>query len=143
MSTWATDRLDALIAGATPPLVVSKLELGTLDAWGEGWVRKRWNAKPELMNADGSMFGGYLAALGDQMLAFAVMTVLPADNLFRTANLAVSFYKVGRGDMDIEAKVISKTRQMITVRATFTSPEGVLLAEATAQQFLMPTASPK
>ena len=77
------------------------------------------------------------------MLAFAVMTVLPADNLFRTANLAVSFYKVGRGDMDIEAKVISKTRQMITVRATFTSPEGVLLAEATAQQFLMPTASPK
>ena len=143
MSTWATDRLDALIAGATPPLVVSKLELGTLDAWGEGWVRKRWTAKPELMNADGSMFGGYLAALGDQMLAFAVMTVLPADNLFRTANLAVSFYKVGRGDMDIEAKVISKTRQMITVRATFTSPEGVLLAEATAQQFLIPMVSPK
>ena len=143
MSTWATQRLDALITGAALPAVVKKLELGTLDSWGEGWVRKHWSAKPDLMNVDGSMFGGYLAALADQMLAFAAMTVLPADHLFRTANLAISFYKVGRGDMDIEAKVISKTRQMIAVRATFTSPEGVLLAEATAQQFLMPMVSPK
>lgn len=140
MSTWATDRLDALIAGAAPPPVVKKLELGTLDSWGEGWVRKRWHAKPDLMNVDGSMFGGYLAALADQMMAFAVMTVLPAEHLFRTANLSVSFFKVGRGDMDIEAKVISQTRQMVAVRATFTSPDGILLAEASAQQILLPIA---
>jgi uncharacterized protein (TIGR00369 family) len=138
MTTWATNRLDALIAGATPPTVVTKLELGTLDAWGEGWVRKRWVAKPDLMNVDGSMFGGYLAALADQMLAFAAMTVLPGDHMFRTTNLTVSFFKIGRDDMDIEAKVVSQTRQMIAVRATFTSPEGLLLAEATAQQFLIP-----
>lgn len=141
MTTWATQRLDALIAGALPPPVVSKLELGTLDAWGEGWVRKRWTAKPDLMNVDGSMFGGYLAALADQVLAFAAMTVLPADTVFRSANLSVSFFKIGRGDMDIEAKVISQSRQVIAVRATFTSPEGVLLAEASAQQFL--TSMPK
>jgi acyl-coenzyme A thioesterase PaaI-like protein len=97
MTTWATDRLDALIAGATPPPVVEKLELGTLDAWGEGWVTKLWTSKPDLLNSDGSMFGGYLAALADQMLAFAAMTVLPGDHMFRTANLAVSFFKVGRG----------------------------------------------
>jgi acyl-coenzyme A thioesterase PaaI-like protein len=42
--------------------------------------------------------------------------------------------------MDIEAKVVSQTRQMIATRVTFKSLEGVLLAEATAQQFLMPMA---
>jgi acyl-coenzyme A thioesterase PaaI-like protein len=68
------------------------------------------------------------------------MTVLPADHVFRTTNLSVSFFKVGRGDMDIEAKVISQSRQMIAVRATFTSTEGVLLAEASAQQILTPMA---
>jgi uncharacterized protein (TIGR00369 family) len=138
MSTWATQRLDALVAGATPPPVVAKLELGTLDSWGDGWVKKRWVAKPDLMNVDGTMFGGYLAALADQMLAFAAMTVLPADHLFRTANLSVSFFKLGRGDMDIEAKVIASSRQIITVRATFTSLDGALLAEANAQQILTP-----
>jgi uncharacterized protein (TIGR00369 family) len=136
--TWATQRLDALIAGAPPPKLVTKLELGTLDAWGEGWVTKIWRAKSDLLNEDGSMFGGYLAALADQMLAFAAMTVLPADHMYRTTNLAVSFFKVGRGDMDIEAKVVSKSRQMIACRVTFTSSDGVLLAEATAQQFLIP-----
>ena len=141
MSTWATQRLDALIAGAALPAVVTKLELGTLDSWGEGWVRKQWSAKPDLMNVDGSMFGGYLAALADQMLAFAAMTVLPADFVFRTANLSVSFFKVGRGDMDIEAKVVSQSRQMIACRVTFMSTEGVLLAEATAQQILVPMVS--
>jgi uncharacterized protein (TIGR00369 family) len=140
MSTWATQRLDALVAGATPPPVVTHMELGTLDAWGEGWARKKWVAKPELMNSDGSMFGGYLAALADQMLAFAAMTILPGDHFFRTTNLSVSFFKLGRGDMDIEAKVISQSRQMIAVRATFTSPDGILLAEASAQQILTPMA---
>jgi uncharacterized protein (TIGR00369 family) len=138
MSTWATQRLDELVAGAKPPPVVAKLDLGTLDSWGEGWAKKHWTAKPDLMNIDGTMFGGYLAALADQMLAFATMTVLPADNVFRTANLSVSFFKLGRGDMDIEAKVISQSRQMIAVRATFMSPEGVLLAEASGQQILTP-----
>jgi uncharacterized protein (TIGR00369 family) len=138
VSTWATQRLNALASGVPGPAIVQKLELGTLDAWGEGWVRKRWVSKPDLMNDDGSMFGGYLAALADQMLAFAAMTVLPADHLYRTTNLAVSFFKVGRGDVDIEAKVVSQSRQMIACRVTFVSPEGVLLAEATAQQFLVP-----
>jgi uncharacterized protein (TIGR00369 family) len=138
LSTWATQRLHALASGVPGPAIVQKLELGTLDAWGEGWVRKRWVSKPDLMNDDGSMFGGYLAALADQMLAFAAMTVLPADHLYRTTNLAVSFFKVGCGDMDIEAKVVSQSRQMIACRVTFVSPEGVLLAEATAQQFLVP-----
>lgn len=32
MSTWATERLDSLVAGVPGPKIIQKLELGTLDA---------------------------------------------------------------------------------------------------------------
>ncbi|MBO9545486.1 PaaI family thioesterase [Caulobacter sp.] len=137
--TWATERLDELKAGAaTPPPIVQTLRLGLIDDWGEGWVRKSWTPAPELATADGSLFGGYLAALADQVLAFAAMTVVPGDRLFRTVNLQVNFLKIAReGPLAIEAKVVARTRQLITARAEFRREDGVLIAEATAQQIVM------
>jgi uncharacterized protein (TIGR00369 family) len=137
--TWATDRLDALKAGtATPPPIVETLKLGLIDDWGPGWVRKSWRPAPELATADGSLFGGYLAALADQVLAFAAMTVVPHDRLYRTVNLQLNFLKVGRGGpLAIEARVVAQTRQLITARAEFRREDGVLIAEATAQQILL------
>lgn len=137
--TWATERLDALKAGtATAPPIVETLKLGLLDDWGEGWVRKSWAPEPELQTADGSLFGGYLAALADQVLSFAAMTVTPGDMHYRTTNLQMNFVRVGRSQpLKIEARVVSKTRQMITVRAEFRREDGELIAEATAQQLLM------
>jgi uncharacterized protein (TIGR00369 family) len=119
--------------------VVETLRLGALDDWGEGWVRKSWAPAPELRTADGSLFGGYLAALADQVLAFAAMTVTPADKGFRTVNLQVNFLRVGRErPLAIDARVVAHTRQMITVRAEFRREDGELIAEATAQQLLTP-----
>ncbi len=137
--TWATDRLNSIKAGtATPPPVVQTLKLGLLDDWGEGWVRKSWSPSPEIATADGSMFGGYLAALADQILAFTAMTVTPHDRLYRTVNLQLNFMKVGRNHpLAIEGRVVAHTRQLITVRAEFRRPDGVLIADATAQQILM------
>ena len=113
------------------------MRLGTLDAWGEGWARKRFEADAAQLNADGSLFGGLIAALADQMLAFAAMTVVPGDHLFRTTNLSVSFFKLGRRQpIDIEARVIARSRQRIHVRAEFRDTEGALLAEASGQQVL-------
>jgi len=138
--TWGTDRLEGLKAGAgEPPPIVRTLRLGLIDDWGEGWVRKSWTPHADLATADGSLFGGYLAALADQVLTFAAMTVAPDDMHFRTLNLQVNFIRIGRnGPLGIEAKVVARTRQMITVRAEFRREDGELLAEATAQQLLMP-----
>lgn len=137
--TWATDRLDALKAGgAKIPPVVETLKLGLIDDWGPGWVRKSWSPSPELATSDGSMFGGYLAALADQVLAFAAMTVVPEDRLYRTVNLQLNFMKIGRSHpLDIQARVVTHTRQLVTVRAEFRRDDGVLIADATAQQILM------
>ncbi len=137
MATWATQRLDALVAGAEPPPLVRTIRLGTLDSWGQGWARKRFEPDADHLNGDGSLFGGLIAALADQMLAFAAMTVVPGDHLFRTTNLSLSYFKLGRRQpVDIEAQVIAQSRQLIHVRAEFRSTEGALLAEASAQQML-------
>ncbi len=137
MATWATARLDALIAGAPPPPVVATMRLGTLDAWGDGWARKRFEPEADQLNSDGSLFGGLIAALADQMLAFAAMTVVPGDHLFRTTNLAVAYFKLGkRQPIDIEARVAAQSRQLIHVRADFRTADGELLADASAQQVL-------
>lgn len=137
--TWATDRLDALKAGtATLPPIVQTLKLGLIDDWGEGWVLKSWSPSAELATADGSLFGGYLAALADQVLAFAAMTVVANDRLFRTANLQMNFLRVGRSHpLAIEARIVAQTRQLITARAEFRREDGALIADATAQQILM------
>ncbi len=138
--TWATDRLDALKGGtADLPPIVRTLRLGLIDDWGEGWVRKSWCPTAELATADGSLFGGYLAALADQVLAFATMTVVPNDRVFRTVNLQMNFLRVSRdAPLTIEARVVAQTRQLVTVRASFFREDGVLVAESTAQQMLLP-----
>lgn len=137
--TWATDRLEALKSGmASVPPIVETLKLGLLDDWGEGWVRKSWAPAPELKTADGSLFGGYLAALADQVLSFVTMTVVPDGMLYRTTNLHMNFLRVGRTQpLKIEAHIVAQTRQMITVRAEFRRQDGELIAEASAQQFVM------
>ncbi len=136
--TWATDRLDAILAeGFEPPQVVTTLRLGLFDAWGPGWVRKSWVPTPEILHEDGSLFGGHLAALADQVLAFAAMTVAPDEAHFRTVNLHLQFVKVGRAHpLEIEARVVARSRQLITVAADFRRADGELIATATAQQVL-------
>lgn len=142
--TWATERLDALVRGeAEPPPVVTTLRLGTLDAWGEGWARKRWEPSPEVMNGDGSMFGGYLAALADQMLTFPAMTVVEAASAFRTTDLQVRFFRLVRAEpLRIEGRVVARTKSLITVEVEFRRDDGELVAKASGLQFVIPYPSP-
>lgn len=133
---WASERLDDLVAGTVePPAVTRTLQLGLLDAWGPGWTRKRWEPSPDLLNGDGSLFGGYLAALADQMLAFAAMSVLPDQATFRTTNLQMQFFRIGAAHaLDLEARVVAQTRRLISAEVDFRRPDGVLIARGGGQQ---------
>jgi uncharacterized protein (TIGR00369 family) len=125
--------------GVVLPPVTQTLRLGTLDAWGPGWIRKSWTPDPDLLNVDGSLFGGCIAALADQALTFAAMTVVPDGMVFRTLNLSVRFHRVGKAEpLRIEGKVTSQTRQIISVSVELLRPDGKPIAEASAQQFLQP-----
>src|SRR5260370_16746441 len=140
--TWATQRLDELVNGQGNNLrpVIQTLRLGALDEWGVGWLKKRWQPHPGLLNVDGSLFGGYIAALADQALAFAAMTVVPGDRVFRTINLNVNFIRVGRAHpVEIEAVVVAQPDRMLTVRPTLKRSDAVLIADASAHPPLQPS----
>ena len=139
--TWATDMLDNMKRGTHPvPPVVDTLQLGLIDDWGTGWVKKTWRVKPDLLQLDGTLFGGYIAALFDQALAFATMTVVEDDETYRTANLNISFMTLSRSeDLTLEAKVVHRSRRLVTVEATLSTLTGEVRSIATAQQVITKT----
>lgn len=138
--SWGAERLEQLKFKAVDLVPVAKtLQLGGLDDWSPGRVVKRWMPSADVLNADGSMFGGHIAALADQMLAFAVMSVLADGLAFRTVNLAVQFFKVGHAHpLLIESRVTAQSRSLIATEADFCREDGVLIARASAQQMLIP-----
>ncbi|MCW5724447.1 MAG: PaaI family thioesterase [Maricaulaceae bacterium] len=115
------------------PEVVRKLKLGGVDEWGPGYVTKRWRTVEWARNPDGTLFGGYIAALFDQMTSLAGLTVLEDGESTRTARLDVDFLRPVTGVYaDIDARVVNKSRSMVHVDATMATGEGKLAARARA-----------
>ena len=134
--TWATEMLDNMKRGTHPaPPIVKTLRLGLIDDWGEGWVEKSWQPDEDLLQADGTMFGGYIAALFDQAFAFATMTVIGDHEAYRTSNLNVSFLSLSRSEpITLRADVVARSKRLITLDGRMLSPTGTIRAIATAQQ---------
>lgn len=134
--TWATDMLNNMKLGTHPvPLVTQTLKLGLIDDWGEGWIRKSWSSQPEFMHPDGTLFGGYIAALFDQALALATMTVVQDDETYRTTNLNISFLSLSQSEtVTLDARVVSRSRRLISLEAKMLGSNDQVRAMATAQQ---------
>ncbi|ACG78932.1 conserved hypothetical protein [Phenylobacterium zucineum HLK1] len=136
-----TDTLDSIVRGeARPQPVHETLRLGGVDAWGENWVRKVWRPTPEVLFADGRMFGGYIAALADQMLAYSAYTVIPEGRAFTTVNLQVQMLGQARGQpLVIEARVAHANRSIISTECELRRlDDNGLVAKAVAQQLVIP-----
>lgn len=141
---WAIDRLNRLKSKEAPLVAVAEtLRLGGLDDWSEGRASKRWVPCEAVLNVDGSMFGGHIAALADQMMAFAAMSVVPDGSAFRTINLNLQFFKVGRAHpLQIESRVTAQTKSLISVEVDFLREgDGMLIARGAAQQMVLPIAA--
>ena len=134
--TWATEMLENMKRGTHQvPRVTQTLKLGLIDDWGDGWVRKTWSPEPEFMHPDGTLFGGYIAALFDQVFALAAMTVVAEDEAYRTSNLNLSFLSLSRSErLCLEAHVVSRSRRLITLEAKMLGADKKVRALATAQQ---------
>ncbi len=134
--SWAIEILNNMKTGTHQvPRVAEYLKLGLIDDWGEGWIRKSWPLQREFLHSDGTLFGGYIAALFDQAFAFASMTVIGDDEAYRTSNLSVSFLSLSRSEpVNIEARVISRSRRLITLEAKMLGSDEAVRAVATAQQ---------
>jgi uncharacterized protein (TIGR00369 family) len=137
MAHWH-ERLDQLVAGTAPkPPHVETLELPQIKGWLPGRVWTQWTVDPKLFHNGGAAFGGFLAALADQALGLATMSVLEDGEVFTTSDLRVSFFRpVARGSLHIEAQVIHRGRGMVQAEVVFTRDDGKVAGKATATQVI-------
>ncbi len=138
--TFATDRLNDLVSGkATLPRVTTCLKMGGLDSWEPGMVRKTYQLHDDFKHPDGTLYGGYLSALADQMATFAAMTVIPDGHLWRTQNLEIDFFRLIRGEtLTAVGRVRNHGTTLIHTVIEFIREDNKCAAEARGTLFLTP-----
>lgn len=121
-----------------PPHVHSlKLYDGKLTEIGDGRITYEWAVNPDYMNP-ASVFGGYLATLADQTCSFALMTLLPDDQNFTTADLNIHYFRpVTEGTITCVGEVVNLSRNQAYVEATFTNDAGKIVLKARAVERLL------
>ncbi len=138
MALWG-EKLDQIVAGTAGPKppCVETLDLPQLKGWLPGRVWTQWKVDPKTFHLGGAVFGGFLAALADQMLGLVTMSVLEAGEAFTTSDLRISFFRpVARGLLHIEAHVVHRGRGMVQAEVVLTRDDGKVAGKATATQVI-------
>lgn len=135
MGRWS-GILDASLAGRDEARHLRILRLPTLDGWERGRVWTSCRVEADLLTPVAeSLFGGYIAALADHILANAVFTVLEETEAFATAELHVHFLRPARrGALEVEARVVTRGRRSAYCEATIHGEGDKLIARAGATQ---------
>ena len=113
--------------------VAADADLGTIDL--------RFEARPDFRNPGGTIQGGFVAAMLDDLLGSAVL--VKSDGAFFTAtiDLNVQFVApVHPGAVFGHGRVVSMGRSIAFAAGELRDSEGALLATATASARLVPTA---
>jgi uncharacterized protein (TIGR00369 family) len=98
-----------------------------------GWIRTRFQARPEFRNPVGNIQGGFLAAMLDDTLGPALGSTLADDQFAPTLELKVSFLRPARvGTLLGEGRVLSRGGTIAFLSGELTSESGELIAAATA-----------
>lgn len=141
MNRWS-EILDASVAGRDDARHLEVLRLPTLEGWEPGRVWAKCRVESDLLTpVVESLFGGYIAALADHVLACAVFTVLKDDEAFATSELHVHFFRPAReGVLEIEARVVTRGRRSAYCDSTIVDDEGRLIARAGATQWIRASA---
>lgn len=140
MPSWSKilARIEAQDTEKAPPHVHAlDLYAGRLTVEGEGRILYVWDVDPRYMNP-ASVFGGYLATLADQTCSFALMTMLPDEQNFTTADLNLHFFRpVTGGKLYCRGEVLNLSRSQAYVEAVFTNDAGKLVLKARAVEKLI------
>jgi uncharacterized protein (TIGR00369 family) len=136
---WS-DLLDSIVSrSATPPPVVTALRMPPIDGWERGRVWGEWKVDPDMLNAAGTVFGGYFSVLADGFLGLAMMSTLADEEWFTTSDLRVSFFRpVTKGTLQMAAEVLNRGRRMAHCECIFVNDDDKVVAKATATQVITP-----
>lgn len=137
MGYW-DDLLNSMVAGtAQPPPYVLTLGTTRMKRWEPGRVWCEWAVNPALFQDLNALFGGFAAALADEVLGFATMTILAEDELFITADLNVSFHRFIKGGfLHFEGKIVQREKRAAKAEVVITTNDGTIVAQASARQII-------
>ena len=137
MSHWK-ELLDGFVAREVSlPSHARILRIPLIDGWEPGHVWCLWKVDPELIQPQGSLFGGCISAVADEMLGLATASLLSDGESFITSDSRVHFFRPVRGgELRIDATVIHKGRSIAHAEVTFTNADGELVAKAGASQMI-------
>jgi uncharacterized protein (TIGR00369 family) len=106
----------------------------------DGWIRIRFEGRPEFVNPAGYIQGGFLAAMLDDTMGPA-MFVYSEGRLFTpTIEMHVSFLSPARpGPIYGEGQVVQAGKSIAFLEGKLTDLAGTVLARATATSRLVPS----
>jgi uncharacterized protein (TIGR00369 family) len=136
-TTWQ-NRLDMIVEGKVEkPEIVNLMRLPDIDEWALGKIKTHWQVDEAFFSIGGSLFGGYIASLADQVLSHTTLTILDEDKFFRTISLDVEFYKpIKKGILNITGIVVHKSKTRVHCQVTFEQNDK-LMAQAKGIQQLV------
>ena len=125
--------------GITMPPVAKLLGWRVLDARpAEGWLKLRFDGKPDFCNPAGFIQGGILTAMLDDTMGPAVLVMTEGKSYTTTVSLTVNFLASAKpGPIIGEATVTQLGKTIAFVEGKLTAEDGTLLATATAVERLL------
>jgi uncharacterized protein (TIGR00369 family) len=119
----------------------------TLLGWEEislepGRVLVRFNAREEFCNPQGTVQGGFLAAMLDDAMGPAIFSLLDAGQAAPTLEMKVTYLRPARpGPLVAEGRVAHKTRGIAFLEGTLMREDSIVIATATATARILPAAN--
>ncbi len=122
------------IAGGGIPLPPAAALLGwQLLDFEPGHVRVSYSAREAFYNPHGTVQGGFIAAMLDDAMGPALLTLLDGGEFAPTLEIKVNFLRPAlAGVLMAEGRVIHRTRTLAFLEGALMTPDGHLLATASA-----------
>ncbi len=138
---------DVTIPGFSPtPALMASLGGGRLLSWSAdpGRAEVEFTARRDFCHTNGTIVqGGFITAWLDQAIAFAAIAHSGAKQIVFTLDISVKFLeRVGPGTVIAKARVLRWGRRAAFFEAQLCSPDGKLLAMATATTVPAPYTPP-
>jgi len=107
-----------------------------------GRVLFRWPNDGSRDIYDGRVFGGWIAALSDNIVSLCMVTALEEGEGFTTQDLQVKIFRPVSGSLiEIEARVVNRSKTTGYVEADWRLPNGKLAAKVLSWKAIRPADS--
>ena len=129
------EMMQALIDGRIPAPPITQTLSYWIVAVGDGFAAFEADPGPHLLNALGTVYGGWALTLIDSAAGCAAHTLIPAGDSYATIETKANFCRPitqDTGTVRAEGRVVGRGRRVISCEARVVDAEGRLLAHGTS-----------